>query len=557
MVRRRKEHRTTDWLLIGGTLAGMLLLLMMQGMTSYTYDDYYYAVFLRNGPGVFLTKNVEHYCLRNGRVLVHAAAELLLAGGSWFYSIGNLVILAGVIFLGMRYLAADVAADWRLQWGSCAAVVMLGSMRVLRSWLLCPADSVNYMLPMLALLGMLLALRRGRPLAAGLLSLLCGATTELYAAMGFTAVAAELAWIRWKEGRWDRARWLSLVCILGGLSTILLSPATQSRVSGELSMAGIGFSFLRYANSIAAPGTSLPLLTAAALLLGTRLPKPLGWSAPAVAALLASGWIVPRNTVFTAISFAVFCGYVLICSGFLIVRGEQRSCGFLLLAGLASAAVMTLSDSGSVRVTIPFVLCLMLVCARLLRQSSLVRPWLRTATGLILCAAVLVQLPNLGGIAGNYQIMQRNEQALRAGRGTYTDYDPRYATQQIFMSRDHQRVYLAYLGLENTPVVYTYAYGPEVELAGAQYPTVCYRDTVYFPLRAVVEAAGGTVKLISDSFLEIRLGDQTFLYQAPMLHTPRGSRDANWDFVSIENCFYISAEVLQEELGLDAAVPEA
>ena len=557
MVQLGKRRRTTDGLLIGGVLTGMLLLLMMQGMTSYTYDDYYYAVFLRKGAADFLEKNVAHYCLRNGRVLVHAVAELLLAGGSWFYSVGNLVILAGAILMGMRYLAADAEADRQLQWGSCVAVVLLGGMRILRSWLLCPADSANYMLPMPAMLGMLLTLRRGRPLAAGVLSLLCGATTELYAAMGFTAVTAELAWIRWEEKRWDRLRLSSLACILCGLSTILLSPATQSRVSGELSLAGIGFSFLRYANSIAAPGTSLPLLTAAALLLGTVLPKPLRRTAPAVAALLASGWIIPRNTVFTAISFAVFCGYALICSGFLIRRGSHRPCGFLLLAGLASAAVMTLSDSGSVRVTIPLVLCLMLVCACLLRQSSMVHPWLRTATGLILCAAVLAQLPNLGGIAGNWQIMQRNEQALREGRGTYTDYDPRYATQQIFMSRDHQRVYLAYLGLENTSVAYTYAYGPDVELAGVQYPTVCYRDTAYFPLRAVVEAAGGTVKLISDSFLEIRLGEQTFLYQAPMLYTPRGSRDANWDFVSIENCFYISAEVLQEELGLDAAVPEA
>ena len=535
----------------------MLMLLLMQGMTSYTYDDYYYAVFLRNGPAAFLAKNVEHYSLRNGRVLVHAAAELLLAGGSWLYSLGNLAILAGGIWLGMRYLAADAEADRRLQWGSCMAVVMLGGMRILRSWVLCPADSVNYMLPMLPLLGMLLALRRGKPLAAGLLSVLCGATTELYAAMGFTAVVAELAWMRWKQKRWDWLRLGSLACILCGLATILLSPATRNRVSGELSVAGIGFSFLRYANSIAAPGTSLPLLTAASLLLGTVLPRPLRWSAPSVAALLAVGWIVPRSTVFTAIAFAVFCGYVLLCSVSLIFRESHRACGLLLLAGLASAAVMTLSDSGSVRVTVPFVLCLMLVCACLLRHSSLARPWLRTAVGLILCAAVLAQLPNLGGIAGNWQIMQRNEQALREGRGTYTDYDPRYATQQIFMSQDHQRVYLSYLGLENLTVSYTYAYGPGVELGGQLHPTVSYRDTTYFPLRAVVEAAGGTVKLISDSFLEIRLADQTFLYQAPVLYTPRGSRDVNWDFVSIENCFYISAEVLREELGLEIAVPEA
>lgn len=197
----RRTYTRTDRFLICGALVGILMLFMMQGMTTYTFDDYYYAVFLRDGPKAFLEKNLEHYCLRNGRVLVHIAVEILLAGGRWFYSVGNLVVLAAVIGIGVQYLDRDAHRDWPLILGSSVAMVMISSMGVLRSWLLCPADSVNYMLPMVALLGMLLALRRRKRIPALLLSLLCGAATELFAVMGFAAAAAELLWMRYKEGR--------------------------------------------------------------------------------------------------------------------------------------------------------------------------------------------------------------------------------------------------------------------------------------------------------------------------------------------------------------------
>ena len=546
----RRTYTRTDRFLICGALVGILMLFMMQGMTTYTFDDYYYAVFLRDGPKAFLEKNLEHYCLRNGRVLVHIAVEILLAGGRWFYSVGNLVVLAAVIGIAVQYLDRDAHRDWPLVLGSSVAMVMISSMGVLRSWLLCPADSVNYMLPMVALLGMLLALRRRKRIPALLLSLLCGAATELFAVMGFAAAAAELLWMRYKEGRWD---WIRLAClggILCGLTSILLSPATQERVSAEFSLSGIGFSFLRYANSIAAPGTSLPLLTAAALLLGKSLPRKMRWSAAAVAALLASGWILPRSTVFTAVIFGVFCAYALVSAGMMIRTDDRKQCGFLLLAGLASAAVMTLTDSGSVRVTVPFALCLVLVSTHFIRSCAVEWRWLRTGVSLLLCLAVLTHVPTLQGIAENWKIMVHNEQSFAAGGDTYTDYDPRYATQQLFMSSDYQRVYLAYLGLEHLDVQYTYSYGPDVELGGKQYPSVFYQDRIYIPLRAAVEAAGGTVDMISDGFLEIRLGENVYLYHASVLYTPNGSRDVNWEFIILENNYYISTSVLGDEMGL-------
>ena len=362
--------------------------------------------------------------------------------------------------------------------------------------------------------------------------------------MAFAAVALELLWERFRKGRWDRVRILCLGCILLGLSTILLSPATRDRVGEEFSLAKVGVGFLRYANSIAAPGSSLLLLTVTAPVLALGLPRgsKLTWTAVPMTALLASGYVLPRSTRFTAAVFGVFCLYVLVLAGAMILTDRERRCGYVLLAGLGSAAIMTLSASGSVRVTIPFVICIIVTAAHLLPELKIRN--LRGILAAVLSALLFLQAPTVVGIARNYRVLLSNNQTLAQTPATYTDYDPRYCTQQIFMSRDHQRVQLQYLGLEEAEIRYNYSFGPEITLGDRTVSTLRYRDKVYIPLRAAVEARGGTVDLISDSFLEIWVDGRCWLYQAPMLHGPEGSRDVNWDFVSVENQFYIAEDLL-------------
>ena len=91
-------------ILICGALAAAVMLFFMQARATYLYDDYYYSLFLRDGLSGFWTQNVNHYLVRNGRVLVHMAAELLLAAGRPVYSLVNLLILGGVVVMGVRWL---------------------------------------------------------------------------------------------------------------------------------------------------------------------------------------------------------------------------------------------------------------------------------------------------------------------------------------------------------------------------------------------------------------------------------------------------------------------
>lgn len=556
---KNSTKRRTELLLLGPMLAGTIMLLLMQSMTTYTSDDYAYSLFLRDGLFGFLEQNAIHYLIKNGRVLVHIVVELLLAGGSWFYSLGNTLIMAACFLLGLRYLDGEKKPDRLLEACGIMALIFLGNYRIFRPWFLCPSDAANYTLPLIAVFGLLLSLRRDKPKETAVLALLCGATTELCSMMGFVAVTLELIWERFRHGRWDRRRCISLVHILVGLATILLSPATQRRVGAEFSLLGIGKSFLRYANSIAAPGTSLLLLTVVTLLLYARLPKGglLRRTAIPMTLLLASGWCLPRNTRFTALVFAVFCLWLLLCAGIMILKNHNQGCGIMLLMGLASAAIATFSNSGSVRLTIPFVICLITVSGHMLTELSLqTGKSPRTAVAAVLIAALILHLPTIAGIAGNWQIMRSNKLTLAENPATYQDYDPRYCTQQIFKSLAHQQLYLQYIRLENADIQYTHSFGPDILLGGKTQHTMLYRDKLYVPLRAIIEAHGGTVELISDNLLEIRLGKQCWVYQEPVLYSSGGTRDVTWDFVNFENQFHISTDVLSQELGVHLELPE-
>lgn len=558
MERLRKQNSAVRICLLAGIVLAAVMVFLMQAMTTLTYDDYYYAVFLREGPIAFFEKNVVHYLVRNGRVLVHMAVEVLLACGMSVYSLANLAILAGVVTLGLAYLRrdGDTPDNHLLCAGATAALVMAADYRIFRSWLLCPADSANYMLPLLAIFGMLLALRREKPAAAMVLSLLCGATTELCAAIGFAIAALEFLDGTLRRSRPDRMRLACLVFILCGMATILLSPATRNRVGGELSLDGFFLSFTRYANSLAAPGHSLLLLTLVTGLLGLGLPggRAVRWLSIPVVLFLASGWLLPRSLALTNAAFAVFCVYLLLCAGVVIREGTERRCGFVLLGGLASAAVMTLTQSGSNRVTIPFVLMLILcgvhMLASIARRVPGKLPPIRAAVAVLLWAAVLMHIPTLAGIAGNWRIMQQNEASMEPDTIVYQDYDPRYCSQQLFMSADFQRVYLQYLGLEQAHVRCNYAFGPEFDVGGEPRQSILWQDRLYLPLRDCVEAAGGSVELIADFSLEIRVGETWTLFDSPALYTAHGVIDVCTDFISVENQFYISAELLEQEFGI-------
>ena len=359
-----------SYFFFGGTLfATAILLFALQAMTTFTFDDYYYSQFWREGFSRFAEMNVYHYLTRNGRVLVHLVAETFLASDTAFYGLCNTLILSGISLLFFRFSNHD-QKDGSQKYLSALTIfclLVLGTnYRVLKSWIFCIADSANYLFPFL-LIGLLMYLM-DRPRRASLLlyicAFLCGATTELCGSMAFILVLLYGLHRFWKEKRINWQTLVVLICICAGIITIFLSPATLQRVGEEFSFKRLATSFVQYANSFAAPGTSLKNLILLCVLMGVQpaicRANKIMYSGLPVGSLLAASYFIPRSVIWTAICCLVFFAYVLICSAVMLCSEKHCRCAFMLLAGLCSSGIVMLSKSCSIRVTTPFLLMVIL-----------------------------------------------------------------------------------------------------------------------------------------------------------------------------------------------------
>lgn len=168
--------------------------LLQGGIMRYTIqygDDYFYTTFLNGGPKSFVKRNVRHYLEVNGRCFVHLLDELLLSGGTiTAFRIFNTLCVCAIVFL-TAYLGAD-CLNGGLQKkefkpaliASCFAFSII-DISMASTCIYWATGAVNYMFPMLPLLGMLILTERHLRFGtagAGLLilSVLTGLTVEQY-----------------------------------------------------------------------------------------------------------------------------------------------------------------------------------------------------------------------------------------------------------------------------------------------------------------------------------------------------------------------------------------
>lgn len=154
-------------------------------------DDYFYTTFLSGGLKSFAERNIWHYMEVNGRCFVHLLDELLLAGGTiTAFRIFNTLCVSAIVFL-TAYLAADCQnggirkKEFRPALiASCFAFSLI-DISMASTCIYWATGAVNYLFPMLPLLGMLILTERylsSGKAGAGLLvlSVLTGLTVEQY-----------------------------------------------------------------------------------------------------------------------------------------------------------------------------------------------------------------------------------------------------------------------------------------------------------------------------------------------------------------------------------------
>ncbi len=555
-------------------IVAALALTAVCGFAAFTVpsaDDYMYASFLDGGLRGLMTRMAEHYRDFNGRVLVHAAAAVILHLGFWSFGVLCPLTVAAIPVLSAlsegrgRGCAVTVTAIF--------AAAFLSLPRKVLGWgVYWVAAFCNYALPtaMLCLLLYLgLRARNGARWAAALtplLALLCGATTEQSGAL---AVALAL-YFAVKSLFTRRARLPSLISVFtaaAGLYTIFLSPATSSRAKTETGIAslsdllrGLPAGLGRAAREFHTDGWFAPLMLAALFLLtalcfkrrGDRL---LCACALASAALALTGGLSSSWLLWTAVlTLAALAAAALIAS-------KRETPGLLVLLGLASIAVMIPTTSIAGRTVMPFYLFILAAVSLLAAGEIEERPALASAVpAALFCLGLLTALPMARGFAQNYRVERLNAENARAARETgilnfCVDYDYRYTWTK--MNASFSQDYLARQGLPADTEINWYAeVRPQVYVDGQrQYPAYLPGDGGALLTLRLLEALGGDIRpdpnydhlLITLPWSTVHMD---MALDGSTSFTVSGGGTYNAQALSMENRTWFSPEVYERVFGL-------
>ena len=179
------------------TAAVYLSAAFLLGIAVYSADDYWYSTFMDGGLGEYLRLMRVHYEEMNGRMLVHAAAQLILHCGSWLFALAGTALTLAIPWASLRAARLPAARHVACLLIFGAGLLLMPGGMLSRGFLWTSAFC-NYVLPTAMVCALLPLLQRlsergggSLPLAAGtaLFSLLCGATTEQ---SGFVALCLAL-----------------------------------------------------------------------------------------------------------------------------------------------------------------------------------------------------------------------------------------------------------------------------------------------------------------------------------------------------------------------------
>lgn len=546
----KKEIRLTEELRFAAVLGTVALLAVawLAFISVYSADDFWYSTFFDHGLSGYFALMEEHYQLFNGRVLVHVAAQLLLYLGRWAYAL----TCAGLC-LWMPLSVALAEGRSREEGGMAAALFAIGllamPLSMMREGMFWLSAFCNYVLPTAMICGELFLLRRMRERGhcdwkTGALlcvyAFCCGATTEQ---SGLVAALVPLYYFlsALGKGRLRTVTLLQVLCALGGLGTIFLSPATQIRTEAELNInAALSMPerleghFGRAADLLTENWMPVLLLALALLLVGVLAGQRTGKKWPVLCGALSAALAVALFPVAEARLWLFLALFVLLLASavVLLILGRETTAG-LLLCALASVAVMLPTNSVASRTLLPFYLYLLLGVALLAGEllQQLPEPWRFGLPFLSAALAVAVLAPTLAGFWYNYQLDLQNRQAAREAAATgelryCIDYDMNYTWRKPY---SESYIYLSYLdsaGLGDKEDLKVYFFSedmPNVYVRGQQVglPAPPRASGGYFlPLRGVIEALGGSIGM-NESDLAVELGGQVYILDFPVLGTAR------------------------------------
>lgn len=507
-------------------LAALGLLSYFALATVYGSDDYWYSTFWDNGLLNYLELMDYHYRAFNGRTLVHVLAHILLHFDNWLFAVVCCAMLVGIVVFGG--IGCGVP---KKQMAVASTFFVLGVLVMPTSYMtqgvMWISAFCNYVFPVWLLCGLIACYERSsKGLYVMILAFFCGATTEQsgLAALAVATAYAVDAGIRRK----GLVRCLGAVAAAtAGLMTIFFSPATLQRAESHIHLSQLFNDIYKAIGDEAARLMETPVpvvlllifLAEAAIMLGRGKRK--NWVVVLCgigAASLLMG-CVSGGFWHHAGFIAAFCVLLLVSVVMMVM--DERCLGALMLATLASAAVMLPTNTIVSRAMVPFYLLLLacdcLMVVRIFRKKV---PLAIVAAG-ILTAAVVFLIPAVKGYWYNYQIDQVNKAYVEADRGAEelnycTDYDMTYTMMKAHGDHYFREKYLESVGMPTDQKMHFRssqdALFPQISCAGEMLPYGSIENTqgkILMPLRAIVEYFGGVVEWTPECTM-IHFDDRSF-----------------------------------------------
>lgn len=512
-IKRSETNGLWYWItvLCGGI--SLALLAYFAATTVYSSDDYWYSTFWDHGLKHYLEMMDYHYRVFNGRTLVHALAHIILHFDNWAF----VVVCCGLCLTAV--LGACRAANMEKEQSAVTVCFFLAGLLLMPTsfftqgmmWI---SAFCNYLFPAVLVSVLVMAMERNRrSLWLFAAAFLAGATTEQ---MGLTAVAvaavyAADALLR----REEPVRCLAAVGFAAaGVWTVFASPATSERASTGIKLDSIQAIVERLEKSIQREAWLLTenpmpvllmllffLLAAWAIYRLTQKRCQIAVSVIGAVSLLAGVAGTDRVRLLGFVMAFVALAVLAIW----LIAARARCSGMLMLAALASAAVMLPTNTVESRVMLPFyVLALLSVCV--LWGTCKIRGNFRAiSAAALLCVTIVCLIPAFAGYWRNYKVDRLNKdyagQFQPGGVLSYCiDYDLEYTWVKADFDPYFKFKYLESLGLpEDTPVHFYSADGVDgtpIYYGKKLLSILAYDDggVCLLPIRTVVETCGGTLE---------------------------------------------------------------
>ncbi len=557
-------------------LSAIIFFRLFFSMDLYS-DDYYYGTFFKDGLSSFFIQMKIHFQQNNGRTLVHTLACVILACGNMFsaFFMTIFLFLIPVVYCkttGKRLVKTLFVTAF------FGFFLMTVSPLILKESLFWTAGYFNYVFPFLCLiLAMYLQdqIRKAKKTRTivlfSLFQLVLGATNEQpSAATAFATAFLALCYII-EERKWNMKYLIAPAMNTLGFASIFLSPGTLSRLHGEtetahfiyrtgLHIAEVGklflmegaftlsilfFVFVSFYPLIAKKGNKL-------LLLG--LPMGLGF-------ILLRQAATRRLYVF--IAFAILGLYLLLAALVMAICDRKYADSALLLAGLFSVFVISLTATIGPRVAICLIFSMGLVLSRIVYEMLCVLAVRLRASfciqfvGSLLLASycLILAVPTIRGYLKNETIRDENIAAVESARKTgildyNMDLDITCSHTPIFRDGYCYNVFVDYYDLQNTKIFFKSSIYPAIYANGERLPFVAVSegDRVFFPIERIVAAFGGQTAWSREK-TDIQLFDRGFSLVGDLLYEEEYAFDVTGRVRRNYYCLMFSDDILRDVFG--------